>query len=358
MKRITVNVDQLWENTYIRGRSTSNTEKTSRYGWAFLEVAQQFDAGEKVDPVNCAMSDYFLGDYYGKLVGNRESGLRFCINYLKYFKEYFDSIKINGYDPSISTMRVYMINGEPYLSDGNRRIAIIKALGKQKEVEVRIDDQKQWTREIDKLARTCLNISHLISGGKRVLYQPILFPSLDKYTTPQFKNHYTKAAKTILKTCGSLKNKHVLDIGSCYGYYSFFFVRQGAMVTAVEPNGTRINLCQRLLRLYNMDWSNPMFVCNRIENYIKATSLTWDYTFMFNVFQHLYGQNPKESWKTLNQIAEKSEVILLTMNSSSPVEICEQSDLPTFIIENSILKSCEDRGPILPFNRHLLVFRK
>ena len=358
MKRIKVDVNQLWENTYIKGRRYSNTEKTSRYGRAFLEVARQFDAGEEVDPVHNAVTDYFLSDHYGKLVGNRESGLRFSESYLKFFKKYVDSIKKQGYDPSISTMSVNMIKGEPYLSDGNRRIAILKALGRQNEVEVRIDDQRRWKKEANKLAQTCLGISHLISDGKRVLYQPVLHPAFSKYTTPQAKNHYTKAAKTLLAACGSFKDKHVLDIGSCYGYYSFFFARQGAMVTAVEPHSSRINLCIRLLRLYNMDWSNPLFVYSRIEDYIKSTSLTWDYTFMLNVFHHIYSQNPKESWKTLNQIAEKSEVILLTMSSTSPVKIGKQSDLPSLILENSILKSCEDRGPIPPFNRHLLVFRK
>lgn len=358
MKRITVNVGQLWENTYIKGRMYANTEKTSRYGRAFLEVAHQFDAGEEVDPANCAVTDYFLSDYYGKLMGNREAGLRFSKTYLKYFKKYFDSIKKMGYDPSISTMSVCMIEGEAYLSDGNRRIAILKALGKQKEVEVRIDNQKQLIKEANKLAKTCLNTSHLISGGKRVLYQPIILPCLSKYTTPQCINNYRKAMKTILDVCGSVEGKHVLDVGSCYGYYSFQFARRGAMVTAVEYNGTRVNLCNRLIKLYKMDWSNPLFACNRIEKYIKATSLKWDYTLMFSIFHHIYGKNPVESWKTLNQIAEKSEMILLTMNASSPIKIGEQSDLPSFIIENSILKSCEDHGPILPFNRHLLVFRK
>ncbi len=336
----------------------TNTEKTSRYGKAFLKVACQFTAGKEVDPTNCAVTDYFLSDYYGKLVGNRESGLRFSETYLKFFKQYFDSIKERGYDPSISTMSVYMVDGEPYLSDGNRRIAILKALGKQKEVEVRIDDQTRWIKEANELAKTCLNISHLISDGKRVLYQPVFHPALNKYTTPQSKNHYAKAMKNILDVCGSLKDKDMLDVGSCYGYYSYQFAQRGAMVTAVEPHGTRINFCHRLFRLYKMDWSNPMFICNRIENYIKATSLTWDYTLMLNVFHHLHSQNPKESWKTLNQIAEKSDLILLTMSSVNPVKIGEQSDLPSFILENSILESCEDRGPIPPFNRNLLVFRK
>lgn len=357
MKRIKVDVDRLWENTYIKGCRYSNTEKTSRYGRAFLEVARQFDAGKEVNPANCAVTDYFLSDHYGKLVGNRELGLRFSENYVKFFKQYFDSIKRLGYDTSISIISIYMIDGEPYLSDGNRRIAILKALG-QKEVEVRIDDQIRWRKEADGLANACLKSSHLISGGKRVLYQPILHPAFSKYTTPQFKNYYNKAMKTILDACGSVEGKHMLDVGSCYGYYSYQLARRGAKVTAVDYHGDRVNLCHRLLRLYKMDWSNPLFVCTRIENYIKATSLTWDYTFMFNVFHQLYGQNPKESWKTLNQIAEKSEVILLTMSSASPVKIGEQSNLPSLILENSILKSCEDRGSILPFNRHLLVFRK
>lgn len=358
MKLITVDVDQLWQNTYIKGRSTSNTEKTSRYGNAFLEVARQFDAGIEVDPAHCAVTDYFLSDSYGMLVGNRELGLRFSANYLKYFKQYFDSIKKLGYQPSISTMLVDVIGGEPYLSDGNRRIAILKALGRPKEVEVLVDDQARWLYEAHKFAAKCIKTSYLTSVGKDVLYQPVLHPSLSKYTTPQFKNSYTEALKTLLSVCDGFKGRNVLDVGSCYGYYSYQFAMWGAKVTAVDYHGDRVNLCNSLSRLYYMDWSNPMFVCNRIENFIKATSQTWDYTFMFNIFHHLYGQNPQESWKTLNQIAEKSDVILLTMDSTHPVKIGEQSDLPSFLLGNSILSSCEDRGPILPFNRHLLVLRK
>lgn len=358
MKRIMVDVDQLWENTYIKGRSLSNTEKTSRYGRAFLKVARQFDAGEKVDLADNAVTDYFLGDYYGKLVGNRELGLRFSAKYMTFFKKYFDSFKKHGYDTKKSRLLVDLIAGEPYISDGNRRIAILKALGKPKEIEVLLDDQKRWVTAANKRAAQCLTTSYLKSGGKRVLYQPILHPSLSQYTTPQFKRYYIQAMKTILNVCGSFKGKNVLDVGSCYGYYSYQFARRGAMVTAVEYHGGRVRLCTHLNRLQYMDFSNPLFVCTRIENYIKATSLTWDYTFMLSVFHHLYAQNPEESWKTLNQIAEKSEVILLTMSADSPVKIGEQSDLSSLILENSILNSCEDHGPIPPFNRHLLVFRK
>jgi len=357
MKKINVNVDQLWENTYIRGRITSDTEKTSRFGNAFLEIAQQFDAGEEVDPKDCALTHYFLGDYYGKFSGNREICLRFCADYLKYFKQYFDSIKKRGFDTSISIMLVDMLYGEPYISDGNRRIAILKALG-QKEVEVLIDDQTRWIKEAEKFAAKCIKTSYLTSEGKHVLYQPLLYPTLKKFSTPNFENYYIEAMKTIMGVCGSLEGKKVLDIGSCYGYYSFQFVRHGAIVTAVDYHGDRTNLCNNLVRLYNMDWSNPLFICNVIEKVIEDTTLNWDYTFMFNIFHHLYGQNPEESWKTLNQIANKSEVVLLTMDSTHPRNIGEQGDIPALILENSILESCEDVGPILPFKRNLFVFRK
>jgi len=355
---ITVDVDELWENTYIKGRPYANTERTRRLGAAHLETARIFDSGKSYVVKTNPSYLFFKSDYYGKFVGNSRDCLAFTKTYLYHFKRYFDSIKAVGYDTDLSVLLIDVIDGGVYLSDGNRRIACIKALEKQKDIEVTVGNHAPWVNKALEFASCNLEKSYLISEGKKILYQPVLHPGLGEYNSKPFTDCYREAMDIILKICGNVERKKILDVGCCYGYYSFEFAKAGAYVMAVDADDLRIRLCDNLVRLHNMCWSNPLFLWNTVESYIGATNQTFDYTLMMNVFHHMYGENPSTAWKTLNKIADKSDKTLLTMASTYPRNVGSQEDLLGFILDNSIFEKGRDFGPTPPFNRHLLLFEK
>lgn len=354
---LVVDTEELWHNTYIKGRKYSNTTKTSALGRAHRATATLWNNGKSPVPLDTPSARCFLSDDYGRFQGTENVGRIFCKAYITEFKKYFNSIKTHGYISRMSTIPIDIIDGEPYLHDGNRRIACITAIGKQKEIVVKKASHLRWLKECGGLAKKALRVSYLNSEGKRVLYQPILVASLDEYSTRSFKRQYRIAVDTLLSICGNIEKKQVLDVGSCYGYYSFEFVRAGAYVTAVEKDYLRYILCRNLTPLYSeTDWSNPLFVHSDIRKYIEKTSLTFDFTLMMNVFHHVYAENEALAWDTLNKIAMKSGCILLTMSSTSPKNIGKQEDIPKLITENSILDTYEDFGPIPPFGRRLFGF--
>jgi len=359
MIKFVVDTEELWHNTYIKGRKHSNTTKTSALGRAHRATATLWNNGKTPKPLDTPSARCFLSDDYGRFQGAENDGRTFCKVYMPEFKKYFESIKTHGYTTRISTMPVDIIGGEPYLYDGNRRIACITAIGKQKEITVTKSSRTSRLKRCRDLARKALQVSYLNSEGKKVLYQPILVEGLDEYSTNSFKRSYHLAFDTLLRKCGNVEKKLVLDVGSCYGYYSFAFASAGAYVTAVEQDSLRYVLCRYLTPLYSdTDWSNPLFVLNDIRKYIEKTSLAFDFTLMINVFHHMYAANEALAWDTLNKIAMKSGYILLTMSSTSPKNIGKQEDIPKLIIGKSILDTYEDFGPIPPFGRHLFGFSR
>jgi len=354
-----INAEELWHNTYIKGRKYSNPLRNSAAGRAYRETAALWNDGEDPDVLDTPVAHYFLSEDSGRFQGTEEIGRGFLKSYVPKFKEYFDSIKTHGYTTRLSTIPVEFIDGVPYLYDGTRRIACIVAIGKQKEITVKKADYTKFSKGCRDCAEKIVQADSgwLKSEGKRVLYQPILDVGLDDYSTDTFRKSYRTASDILLNICGNVEKKQILDVGCAYGYYSREFAKAGAYVTAVEKAEEDFSLCRRLIPLYpNMDSSNPQYVYCDIGKYIENTSLNFDVTLMLSVFQHIYAQGEARAWKTLNKIAEKSEYILLTMSSTSPKNIGKQEDIPNLILENSVLDKCKDFGPILPFGRRLFRF--
>ena len=357
MKTLKINVDELWSNTHLYGRSHSNRRMLRLLGSSHVVTADLFNFGCELPVEEYPTSRFLLSDDYGTFTGRQKAGENFCKLYLKWFKLYFESIKKLGYDIKKSMMTVDVINDKIFLSDGNRRIASIVALGKQREITVKVDDLELWHEKALGFAEKCLSKSYLCSLGKKVLYQPILYEPFKEYTTKPMKTMYQQALSIIVDSCQNIEGKTFLDVGCCYGYFSFGLAEHGALVTGVETDGTRRVLATNLARLYHLDWSNPKFIRMSIEQYIEHTKLHYDYILMLNVFHYLYRANEEKAWQTLNILAEKSDTILLTMSHASE-NIGSQKDISSLILNNSILAKCKDLGPIPPFDRHLFIFNR
>ncbi|GAI04543.1 unnamed protein product, partial [marine sediment metagenome] len=150
-------------------------------------------------------------------------------------------------------------------------MAILMAMSKNEKIKVVVDDfrtERDWGAIPS--YRMCKKIlekekTPLKADGHKVMYQPIL--GIPEYNSSS-RNKMFKDAFEILATAGSFKDKTVLDIGSCYGYFSFGLVKNGAYVTGVERDGGRASICLHLAPLNGFDWSNPKFCIGSIENYL------------------------------------------------------------------------------------------
>lgn len=351
------NIQELWNNTYVKGRKTSDISRTEGLGQSHLKTANLLLRGELGDLKASPSAKYFLGSRYGKYLGKREKGLRFCVRYVNQFRKNFEIIRSEGYNPEKGMLEVTVIDGKMYLDDGHRRLASMTALGVQGKIQVLNVRNKDeyYIKYVKNLIHKCMRTSYLRSHGKKVLYQPIIYPAFSGYSTKEHDAKYRKAVNILLTYCGDVNGKKILDVGSCYGYYSFELTRAGAFVVAIDSDIKRVDITRKMLILYGFDWSNPLFIHGSIVPYIEATPERFDYALMLNVFHHIYDK-PK-GWETLNNIAEKSDRVLLSMDHANPKKIGSQKDIPSFIEKHSTLRLVDDLGQFM-FGRRLYVFEK
>ena len=340
-KRFKVNVDKLWSDTYLRGGVQSHLPTQRAFGESFQETVKLFESGVELPVEEYPVSKYHLSDLYGRFTGRREAGRRFCNVYIGLFKDLYESISTHGYDTNRSIINVYQLRKDGFVvSDGHKRLAIIKALGKQKEIMVRLNDKSGARRSCDKLIAERLDKKILSEGGKPILYQPIV--GYDWCNGPIRTKAYYDALESIIRFCDPVQGKTFLDVGSCYGFFCFELAKRGAYTIGVDNDFKRGAVSMNLSTIYNFDWSNPKFVTAAIINYIIETGLHFDCTLMFSVMHNMLGVNEGLAWDALNLIAEKSDAVVLSMSHLTPRKTADsQYDIPQLIMSNSILSECK-----------------
>lgn len=343
---------ELWHNSYIKGRPTSCVSSIQTLGRAHLETAKLFNAGCYPDYKDTPSYKMFMSDNYGKLYG-MENADNFLKGYIKQFQENFESIKANGYNSEISKISVDIINGEPYLIDGNRRIASVVAIGQEKEIEVMEGEPRFEEENVRNYLHYLAPQSPFIIGGKHILYQPTLGFEDNNHQTRTMK--FFDLRDRIIKEIDTVEDKLILDIGSCFGFFSFSLSKLGAYTIGVETDGKRVNACRLISGYRKLDWSNPKFIHGHASEYIKESNLYFDITLMINVFHCLYREDPEMAWETMNIIAEKSGKVILCMDHGGIVN--SQKNIVEFILSNSILNRAKLLGQVYS-NRNLYLLER
>lgn len=345
-KRFKVNVDKLWSDSYLRGGEQPHLPTLRAFGESFQETVKVFESGVELPFEEYPVSKYHLSDLYGRLTGRREDGKEWLKAYIGLFKDLYKSISTHGYDTNRSIINVYQLRKDGVVvSDGHKRFAIIKSLGKQKEIMVELDDKSRVRKSCDRLINQRLDKKILSEGGKTILYQPI--EGYDWCNGPIHTKAYYDALESIIRFCGPVQGKTFLDVGSCYGFFCFELAKRGAYTIGVDNDRDRVALSLNLSTTYNFDWSNPKFVRAEIIDYIKETGLHFDCALMFSVMHNMLGVNEALAWKALNLIAEKSDAVVLSMSHLTPRKTEDnQYDIPQLIMSNSILRECQFLGSL------------
>jgi len=342
-----VNVEELWKNTYIIGRENSCRRSIYSLGIAHLQTAKLFNSGKFPYYKETPSYKMFMSHGYEKMFG-MSSAEEFLRGYMKQFADNFKSIKKYGYRSDRSRISIDTIGGKQFLIDGNRRIASIMAIGEQREIEVMEGEHRFRRENVEKYLRNLALQSPFIKNDKHILYQPTL--GFTENNDPCRTEEFRKMKRCILRGIGDTKGKLILDVGSCFGYFSFALAQLGSYVVGVERNNNRVEASRLISGYYKLDWSNPKFICADISDYMKESDMNYDIVLMISIFHYLCRENLENAWKVINKLAERSDKIILCMDHNGIIE--SQENVRDFILGNSVLKNAEFLGKV--YNNRLL----
>jgi len=353
-ERVTVNVDALWEDTYLRGCGGSYVPALRGMGESFQETVALIADGVDLSTCEYPAAKYLLGDLYAKYIA-REDGLKTTELYMQLFKKIYSSIESEGYDSKKSVVNVCRLrDGRLILRDGHKRLAVVKYLGRQPSIEAAVDDLSNIKARCDMLVAEELSASLMREANKPILYQPVEGYSC---SGPALESKYHEALEAVTRFADPVKEKLILDVGCCYGYMSLELVKRGAYALGVERDWAKAEIAYSVGNLIGFDWSNPRFLWADIGEYVKRTELHFDCAILLSVMHNMIGENEGRAWEILNMIAEKSDSVILSMSHVTPVRVAgSQYDIPELVSSKTTLKKCEFLGQL--HGRFLYGYRK
>ena len=314
MDTLKISLPELWRNTFCVGRPTSDVWRLGALGQANLATACLM-RDSVTEPVESLPSyRMFAGQEYGKLVGASKSADRFSRKYLEFMRKYTIWFLRDGYDPHRSRLSVIRLaDGTWRMIDGHRRIAIMMALGCGPMVEVKEGDQRFTDVSCRKVLDRVLPESPFKVAGKQVLYEPVR--GFDEYNAPSRTAMFEDALQTVLKITGDPAGLRFLDVGSCFGWFSFGLVSRGGYCTGLDIDGNRLSCCRQLAAYYGMDWSNPLFAGVPAQDFLPAARQNLDWILMMSVFHCLWRKDPHRAKETLRlTLQQAARGVILSMD--------------------------------------------
>lgn len=169
---------------------------------------------------------------------------------------------------------------------------------------------------------------------KNVIYQPILHPLFEGWTTSR---PCPETLELMLETLGDVKGKHVLDLGCALGYYSHRLVEMGAFADGVELKEDRYVFCLYLSELYGLPSYNPMFYSMDITDFVLNRYLRhYDAVIFLNTIHWVYRKHKHRTWDVLNKISTHCDKMYLSRGG--------KIFTPDKVVENTHFTTCTDLG--------------
>ncbi|MBA7492771.1 hypothetical protein ES702_03321 [subsurface metagenome] len=144
---------------------------------------------------------------------------------------------------------------------------------------------------------------------RNLIYQPILHPAFKDWKTSRPSE---ATLNLILKSCGDIKGRKILDIGCCIGYYSHMMAKMGANVTGIEIKSKRYEFCRYLSKLYGLGEDNPQFINVDVANFAKSNKGKYDLILLLSTVHWLFKQRGEEAWTIMRKISEWTGNMYLT----------------------------------------------
>jgi SAM-dependent methyltransferase len=156
-------------------------------------------------------------------------------------------LQTEGFERDLAVSVEYNPRGYFNVRDGHHRTAFLLCRGARRiPVRMTLADRMAWAPQRKQEAV----IAELERFPERLLYTPILAP-LGYRRVSERDVSYPTRLDHVLRWLGStrLVGKRLLDVGSNIGYFAQHFAREGAIVTAIEPDPEHVRLAELLSEL-------------------------------------------------------------------------------------------------------------
>jgi len=122
--------------------------------------------------------------------------------------------------------------------------------------------------------------------------------------------------EAITKHVDNLTGKKILDIGGNTGYFSFLSTEAGANATMIEMDTWQATVAKAMAEVRGL---KVQIINSSIQNYLESSAETFDYAFMFNMFDQMLRTNEESAWKTLLQVSKRSKMLFFMMGPTEQI---------------------------------------
>jgi len=122
--------------------------------------------------------------------------------------------------------------------------------------------------------------------------------------------------EAITAHANGLAGKRILDIGGLTGYFSFLAVEAGANATMIEREESLATVAKAMADARGL---NVQIINASIQNCLESSAETFDYAFMFNMFDQMLRTNEESAWKTLLQVSKRSKMLFFMMGPTEQI---------------------------------------
>lgn len=337
LKVINVDISKILMGVSPRQRSWWNWE-------AYSETWRMYDE----DP-NTLLVKYPL--YQISLRNSKDRGRRdppaHAATIMRQALALYQDMKKNGYVPEKSEKPIIVDvlgGGRFWLSNGHRRVSIIRHLGRPEKIDVAIRRrQREWLA----MKQGVFNIY-----GEKKLYQPVDHPDFADWSV---SHESQDRLAGILEDYGDVSGKWILDIGSCTGWFSTELAQMGAHVVGSEINKTRLGISRVIAGYHDFGLDNPEFIGTDYRVYLARSKKEFDFILFLNLLHHSLKKDVGESWSIVDMLSKHTDVMYLGIGEFKL--LIEPELIPQAILDNSdfdsykLLLRTADKRPLYVFRK-------
>ena len=176
----------------------------------------------------------------------------------------------------------------------------------------------------------CEHLFKDLRGSKR-FYQPVPTLAEGAAKVRVFENRMEFIQSNILH----IPVGRVLDIGSCFGWNSFWLAERGFTVVGVERGKVKVDVCECIRVMGGLSADNPTFHQMMVEEYASVYDEAFDLMLNLNTFHHMIKKDERRAWETLDCLSRRCGSMVLQ---------CGRSGIHRQVVERTSYENSRNLG--------------